>query len=108
MFFVLIQHPYCSILLKSFEGGGPLIAPYGLACRKVIKNSHIVYKRPSPLYVLDAKFPFLCICCSQLYLKKTMYYFGSGPNWDHSTGGAWGRTMWDNNSSKKGQIELKF
>ena len=53
--------------------------------------AHIVYKRPIPLYVLDAKFPFLCICCSQLYLKKTMYYFGSGPNWDHSTGGEEGR-----------------
>ena len=70
---------YCSVLLKSFEGGGGRGAGGALI-------AHIVYKRPIPLYVLDAKFPFLCICCSQLYLKKTMYYFGSGPNWDHSTG----------------------
>ena len=77
------------------------------SCQKVIKNSHIVYNRTIPLYVLDAKFPFLCICCSQIYLKKTTRYFGSGPNWDHSTGEG-GRKMWGNNSNKKSQIDLKF
>ena len=77
------------------------------SCQKVIKNSHIVYNRSIPLYLLDAKFPFLCICCSQLYLKKQCIILVQDPI-GTILRGARGRTMWGNDSSKKRQIELKF
>ena len=40
-----------------------------------IRNSHIVYYRTIHLYFLDAKFQLLGICCSQLYLEETTFFW---------------------------------
>ena len=54
--------------------------------RRVIKNSHIVYNRTIPLYVLNSKFQFL----SSTLPRRNNTFFGSGPNWAHFWG-VWGQ-----------------
>ena len=62
----------------------------------------MVYNRTIRLHVLDAKFQFLWICCSRLYLEEALRFFSLGPNCAHFGG------FWGNNSSKHIQIEVKF
>ena len=55
----------------------------GLNCpqwphQRVIRNSHSLYNRNIPLNVLDAKFQFLWICCSGVYLEEAPRFFGLG------------------------------
>ena len=65
----------------------------------VIINCHLAY---DTTIHLDAKFQLLGICCSRLYPKETITFFGSGLNWAHLGGSGC------NTSSKELQIELIF
>ena len=69
---------------------------------RVSRNSQIVYNRNILLNVLDAKFQFLCIFCSRLYLEEALRLFDLGLNCDHFDG------FGGNSSSKQHHIELKF
>ena len=70
--------------------------------QSVIRNSLNIYHRNIPLHVLDDKIQFLCICCSWLYLKKALRFFGLRPNWTYFVG------FRGNNYSKQHQNELIF
>ena len=88
---------YIYIYIYIFRGGD-----LGLNCSlipllNVIINSHLSYYTTIHL---DAKFQLLGICCSRLYLKETISFFSSGPNWAHF--GEFG----GNTSNKECQIEI--
>ena len=69
----------------------PLLTSPPLWLRQwVIRNSQI------------AKFQFLCIFCSWLYLEEAIRFFGLGPNCGHFGG------FEGNNSRKQHHTELKF
>ena len=86
--------------------GGPNWSKLHCGCAKGLSEilSHRIgtFYRNIPLHVMDAKFQFLCICYSRLYLEEALRVFGLGPNCAHFGG------FWSNNSSKQHQIELKF
>ena len=79
------------ILLKLSKKNIFLGPNWGLNCplwlsQRINRYYHIVYNKNISLPILNAKFRFLCICCSRIYQEEALRFFGIEPNCAHFGG----------------------